>query len=580
MSQAMRSGAFHSPGTRPAVAFITALLLTTLLLGSSGCALQRAATEPLKKPLSPPLFVDVAEKAGVSFSLGHNGKTPLTILETLGSGGGFLDCDGDGWLDIVLVGPNKTSLFRNNGDGTFADATAGSGLRQTGIWQGVATGDYDNDGRADLFVSGYRDAALYHNEGAGRFREVTKTAGLASKLWGASAAFFDADNDGRLDLLVTHYVQFLPTSTKFCLQGGLMSTCGPTNYDPEKPTLYRNNGDGTFSDETKKRGLGDAHGNALGVAIADYDDDGDVDFAVANDQLPGDLYKNDGKGHFKNVALLAGTAYNADGSAYAGMGVDWADYKNDGRAALVATAYQHQPTCLYEQTAPGLFADVGYTAGIGPATRENVGFGIKFLDYDNDGRSDVLVANGHAVDNIAKTDRTTTYAQLPQLFHNMGAGRFEEVTEKAGPAFAASVVGRGLCVGDYDNDGRVDALLTNIEGRVLLLHNEGAAAKKNHFLVLRLQGGPRSNRDALGARVRVTAGGLTQQALVTTAGSFLSASDVRVHLGLGPSVRADRVEIRWPSGRKTVLTNVAADRFLRIVEGNPAVAVEERKTVR
>ena len=245
-------GAFIAPvSTAP----VTGALVAVLILGSAGCGLRRAATAPMKNPPPPlPLFADVAEKAGVSFSLGHNGKTPLTILETLGSGGGFLDCDGDGWLDIVLVGPNKTSLFRNNGDGTFTDATVGSGLRQTGTWQGIATGDYDNDGRPDLFVSGYRDAALYHNEGAGRFREVTKTAGVESRLWGASAAFFDADNDGRLDLLVAHYVQFYPTSTKFCLQGGLMSTCGPTNYDPEKPTLYRNNGDGTFSDETKKRG--------------------------------------------------------------------------------------------------------------------------------------------------------------------------------------------------------------------------------------------------------------------------------------------------------------------------------------
>jgi hypothetical protein len=532
----------------------------------NGCAHSRAAT-PRPQPTAlqqPTLFTDVAEKAGVNFALGHGGRSPLTIQETLGNGCALADFDGDGWLDILLVGPNRVALYHNNHDGTFTDTTAQSGLRQSGEWQGVAVGDYDNDGREDLYISGYRCCALYHNEGNGRFKEVTHQAGLDSNLWGTSACFVDVDNDAYLDLYVAHYVKFYSTSQKFCQFKGRLSTCGPTNYDPERGTLYHNNGDGTFRDETVQRGLGDAHGNALGVAIADYDGRGLIDIAIANDQLPGDLYRNKGKGFFENVGLMSGTSYDVGGNAHAGMGADWADVNGDGRFALVVTTYQAQPKSLYEQSAPGLFADACYTAGIGRETQDRVGFGVKFFDYDNDGHPDLIIANGHAVDTIGELDHTTSYPQKPQLFHNRGDGRFEEVSSIAGPDFHRKIVGRGLAVGDFDNDGREDAVIVDLEGHALLLHNE--ARNSNHWLSLKLQG-VKSNRDGIGAVVSTSVGGHTWKQMVTTSGSFMSASDIRVHIGLGAGTEADRIEIRWPSGTRTVRTHVKADQFLNIVEG-------------
>lgn len=539
-------------------------LFAAVVLSLNGCA-RTAALKPPAAPRPPAgLFQDVSASAGIHFTLGHGGRSPLTILETLGSGCALFDADGDGWLDLLLLGPNKAVLYRNNHEGGFEDVTAASGLKQAGEWQGAATGDYDNDGRTDLFVSGYRRAALYHNEGGGRFRDVTKASGLESRLWGASACFVDVDNDGFLDLYVDHYVRFLPDSNKFCLQGGVMSTCGPTNYDPERGTLYHSNRDGTFTDETAKRGMADAHGNALGVAIADYDGDGWVDIAVANDQLPGDLYRNKGRGVFENVGLMSGTAYDAQGNAHAGMAADWGDYRADGRLALFVTTYQHQPKSLYAQTAPGLFTDESYNAGIGQATVNAVGFGAKFLDFDNDGLPDIAIANGHAVDNIAQTDHTTTYPQLPNLFRNMGGGKMQDVTAQAGPDFNRPIVGRGLAVGDWDNDGRVDMVMMDIEGHPLLLRN--TCASSGHWLSLRLRG-TRSNRDGIGAHLSVHAGGRAWRQVVSSGGSFLSASDIRAHLGLGSAAQAERIEIRWPSGQTTTLKNVAGDRFLTVVEG-------------
>ncbi len=544
-----------------------ALCLAALAALTLGGCFSTTATRPSNAPKAPAgLFRDVSAAAGIHFTLGHGGRSPLTILETLGSGCALFDADGDGWLDVLLLGPDKVALYRNNHDGTFRDITAASGLRQEGKWQGVATGDYDNDGRMDIFLTGYRCCALYHNEGGGRFRDVTRSSGLESRLWGASACFADVDHDGFLDLYVTHYVKFYPDSNKFCLQGGLMSTCGPTNYDPERGTLYHNNRNGTFTDETARRGLADAHGNALGVAIADYDGDGWDDIAVANDQLPGDLYHNKGGGYFENVGLSSGTAYDLQGSAHAGMGLDWADYKDDGHLALLVTTYQHQPKSLYAQSPamPGMFTDVSYMTGLGQATVNSVGFGAKFFDYDNDGLPDIVIANGHAVDNIARTDHTTTYPQVPQLFHNSGGGKMQEVTSQAGPDFSRPIVGRGLAVGDFDNDGRVDILMVNIEGHPLLLHNE--CRTPNHWLTLRLRG-VQSNRDGIGAQLTIEAGGRRWRQVVSTGGSFMSASDVRPHLGLGAATQAASIKIRWPSGQVTTLRNVAGDRSLTVVEG-------------
>jgi len=603
----------HPVALSPCRPVALACLLALPLLAGCGKGATQARHDPARAESRPALFRDVSTEAGIRFTLGHGGRSPLTILETLGNGAAFFDFDNDGWLDILLVGPNKIALYRNRGLGfrvqdssrpptsdtrppLFEDVTAQSGLRAEGYWQGVATGDYDNDGRMDVFVTGYRCCALYRNRGVEAFRrsgvispgsppsqggeregvntrtperptplfeDVTKQAGLKTGLWSASASFVDVDNDGYLDLFVTNYVKFYPHSTKFCLFDGVPSTCGPTTYDPEKPLLYHNKRNGTFADETAKRGLASAHGNALGSAIADYDGDGWIDIAVANDQLPGDLFRNKGGGFFENVGGTSGTAYDAQGNAHAGMGLDWADYDLDGSLELVVTTYQHQPTSLYKQTAPGMFSDICFTAGTAQPTVNYVGFGAKFIDYDNDSLADLVIANGHAVDNIEKVDSMTTYPQPTQLFHNVGGGKLVEVTAEAGPDFTRKIVGRGLAVGDYDNDGDLDLLVVDAEGHPLLLRNEAQTA--HHWLSLKLVG-RRSNRDGIGARVTVEAGGKTWSRGVATDGSFMSASDVRAHLGLGKTTKVDRITIRWPSGRKTTLKDVDVDRFLTVEE--------------
>lgn len=518
-------------------------------------------TKPQVQASTPYPFVDIAQRAGIDFTIGHGGRSPLTILETLGCGCGMIDFDGDGWQDILLVAENRVSLYHNNKNGTFTDVTAQSGLESKGTWQGVAVGDYDNDGKDDLFISGYRSCALYHNEGNGKFKNVTAQAGLTNRLWGTSAAFVDIDNDGYLDLLVANYVKFYPNSTKFCKQANVMATCGPTTYDPEKPTLYHNNKNGTFTDETKRRGLDTAHGNALGIAIADYDHDGWIDIAIANDQQPGDLFHNKGKGYFENVAGTSGTSYDVNGNAHAGMGIDWADINASQNYSLVVTTYQHQPTSLYMQLAPGLFTDECFTTGVGQPTTNYVGFGAKFLDYDNDGWVDLVEANGHAVDNIALTDATTNYQQPTQLFHNKGQGRYDLVD--AGPEFKKGIVGRGVAVGDIDNDGKQDILVLDLEGHALLFHNE--TSTQNHWLNLTLKGS-KSNRDGIGAELTIEANGRKWIQVVSSTGSLMSAQDRRAHIGLGTATKADKITIRWSSGTKTELTNVQADHFLEIDE--------------
>lgn len=525
-----------------------------------------------------PLFRDIAGPAGIRFRLGHGGRSPLDIRETLGHGAALLDADNDGLLDIVLIGPDQCRLYRNAGSGQFVDVTAGAGLRQPGTWMGCAAADYDNDGRTDLFVTGFGRCALYHNEGR-RFREVTDAAGVRDSGWSTSAGFADLDSDGRLDLYVARYVRFNPRGVRFCDQAGVRTACGPTTYDPERGRLFHNEGEGRFRDVTTAAGLDSAHGNALGVAFADYDGDGRVDLAVANDQLPSDLFHNFGRSpqdgaspRFTNIGATSGIAYNAAGQAYAGMGIDWGDMDGDGRLDLVVATYQHQPRSLYRQDRPGLFTDVAAAAGIARATVNSLAFGAKFFDYDNDGWPDLALANGHVVDNIQQAERVVTYRQPSQLFHNRGAaapGRFEEASARAGPDFARPIVGRGLCVGDLDNDGRLDLLIVDAEGAPLLLQNKDSSGA--HWLTLRLIGSA-CNRDGLGARVTLTAGGRSQTRECFTDGSYMSASDPRVHFGLGSASRADRIVIRWPDGRRQELRDVPGNRTLILREGPLAVS--------
>lgn len=543
------------------------------------------------KPSNPSAFQLVnAEQAGLRFQLGHRGKSPLNILETLGYGAGLCDFDGDGWLDVLLLGENKLALYRNKGNFTFEDVTAQSGLNTKGHWQGCCAGDYDNDGDADLFISGYRCAALYRNDGKGKFTDVTEAAGIRREFWSTSCAFGDVDNDGYLDLYVANYVKFFPTSVQLCKYVGLQIACGPTTYDPEKGILYHNNRNGTFTDETVKRGMGDAHGNALGVAFCDYDGDGWLDLAIANDQLPGDLYHNLGNGKFENVGVLTGTAYDPSGQAHAGMGIDWGDYDNDGRFDLVVTAYQNQPNSVYRQDHPGFFANTTYAVGIGLPTTPVLTFGTKFFDYDNDGFLDLIFANGHVVDNIEKATQGVTYFQKSQLFRNDKGKRFVDVSAQAGEAFQQPMVGRALCVGDVDNDGDLDALMTNAEGAPLLLRNNtphltspprgeesmnspplaGGAGGGGNWLALQLIG-TKTNRDGAGAVVTLTANGTQQIRSAGRDGSFMSINDGRVFFGLGKATEIDRVTVRWLGGKMETLRNVKPNEYIVVREGQGIV---------
>jgi hypothetical protein len=437
---------------------------------------------------------------------------------------------------------------------------------------GCAAADYDGDGRTDLLLTGYRTLALYRNEG-GRFRDVSGAAGIRDTGWSTSAGFADYDGDGWLDLYVARYVRYLPGMVRFCDHAGVKTACGPTTYDPERGRLFRNLGRGSapdggcrFVDVTGPSGLGVARGNALGVAWGDPDDDGRPDLAVANDQLPGDLFRNRGGGRFESAGVTSGIAYNAAGQAYAGMGIDWGDADGDLRPDLAVTTYQHQPRCLYRQDRPGLFIDAAAALGIAHATVNTLGFGVRFFDFDSDGWLDLAFANGHVVDNVRQVEADVAYRQPAQLFRNRGASRpgaFEEASAQAGPDLTRAIVGRGLCAGDLDADGRVDLLVVDAEGEPLLLRNEVSGG---HWIEIRLADAS-PNRDALGGRVRVAAGGRTQTRHLFTDGSYMSATAPRLHFGLGTATRVESVQIRWPGGRVETWRDLPADRAVVLRRG-------------
>jgi hypothetical protein len=559
----------------------------------AGCATERASIPATE---SPGMFVDECARSGIDFVLGHGGKTPLNILETLGHGAAMLDADGDGRLDLLFLGPDRLALYRNEGDFRFEDVTAASGLAQRGYWQGVATGDVDADGRVDLFLCGYDTAALYRNAGGGRFEDVTAGAGLGAthdprqrvpthdnefrptthdqrqepgarsqepRAWNTSAAFADVDGDGWLDLYVARYVRFGPDTPQLCGtdQPGVRSVCPPKVYVAQRGVLYRNLGRGGFREETRERGLETAHGNALGVAFGDYDGDGWVDLAVANDELPGDLFRNLGRGRFRNIGPESGTAYDAEGRVHAGMGVDWGDLDGDGRLDLAVTTFGGETKNLYRYEGGGLFRDVAVGTEFARVGRPYVGFGVKYLDLENDGDLDLVIANGHVADNAARLRRGDGYAQPTLLFWN-DAGQFRDATSLGGPAFARRIVGRGVCAGDLDQDGRVDLVITNVEGPPLLLRNGGTVGK---WLQVLLKGKP-PNRQGIGARVTVRAGGRRQVREVTTSGSYLSASDPCLHFGLGAAPRVDEIAVRWPGGGVSRQREVGVNQRVTVVE--------------
>jgi enediyne biosynthesis protein E4 len=513
-------------------------------------------------------FTDVTAAAGIRFT--HNaGRTGKKWLpETMGSGCAFLDADGDGWLDVLLIngkdliphGRHTTAaLYRNNHDGTFTDITRGSGLDIEIYGLGVAVGDYDNDGRDDVYITALGGDRLFHNEGNGKFRDVTAAAGLKNSAFAASAVWFDYDRDGKLDLFVANYVQWTEQNDQWCsLDGSAKSYCTPESYKGTSSRLYRNLGGGKFEDVTEKAGLADPNSKSLGVAVLDYNSDGWPDLFVANDTQPNKLYRNLGNGTFKEEGLSAGVAFGEDGVARGAMGVDAADYDRSGRQALVVGNFSNQMLGLYHNEGNGLFVDEAPRSPIGRATLLSLTFGLFFFDYDLDGYPDLFAANGHIEEEIARVQPKIQYAELPLLFHNQGRGKFDPVA-----AFSKPMVARGAAYGDFDHDGDLDILISQNNGPAALYRNDGG--NRNHWLQLRLQG-TKSNRNGIGAVVRVSSAGGTQQQTVHSGSSYCSASDLALTFGLGKDTAVTAVEIQWPSGTHQKLSNVKPDQRVVVQE--------------
>jgi enediyne biosynthesis protein E4 len=524
-------------------------------------------------------FTDVSKQVGINFRHNNAASEEKYLIETMGAGCGWIDFDQNGLLDLYLVNggatrvykpdhPLRSSLYRNNGDGTFTDVTEKAGVGAENLFgMGVAVGDYDNDGFPDLFVLGYGRCILYHNNGDGSFSDVTARAGVANAgRWASSAAWFDYDNDGSLDLVIANYVDWSPDRNFYCgSQGpGLRSYCHPDDYHGQAPTLFHNNGDGTFTDVSKSSGLSLKPANGLGIVTFDYDNDGWQDIFIANDSMPNSLFHNNRDGTFREVAYEAGVAVSSDGATEAGMGVDAADATGNGQPDILVTHLDLQLARLYQNLGDGTFDDATFRSRIGYSTFHSSGFGGRFMDYDNDSRLDVFMANGHVLDNIDRYHPGTRYAEPKLMFRNLGKGMFENVSNQLGPDFDLPCVSRGAAVGDFDNDGDLDILVNNNGGPAQLLRNDGGNA--NHWLKILLIG-TRSNRDGVGARVSLSARDLVLHDQRKGGMSYQSAQDPRLHFGLGAQTKVDLIEIVWPSGLVTKLTGIASNQLLAIKEG-------------
>ena len=521
-------------------------------------------------------FVEVSENVGVGFLHTDGASGKRLFNEQYGSGGGFFDYDNDGHLDIYLINarpqeqqvapPLPTNrLYRNNGDGSFTDVTRAAGMEDTRYGVGATTGDYDNDGDIDLYLTNFGENGLYRNNGDGTFTDVAASAQVADTGWGTSCAFADIDNDGFLELYVTNYADYTLDADKQCYRHDVHVYCGPSAYPAQSDLLFGNNGDGTFTDLTESSGLlkvPAAHG--LGVAIGDSDNDGDADIYVANDQDFNFLFENRGDGTFEEAGLLAGVSCSDTGKAEAGMGVAFADYDNDGKLDLTVSNFQNETNTVYHNQGDNFFIDTTIPAGIAERTHRYLGWGIGFLDYDNDGYKDIFVANGHTMDNISEVDPSTTTPQQNLLFRNLGDGRFADVTSQLGSGFALRKTSRAAAFGDYDNDGDVDILVTNWNQTADLLRNEGG--NRNNWIQIEAVG-TKSNRSAIGARFKVVTGERVQYAEVKSSGSYLAFSDLRLHFGLKDAESVDLLEIRWPSGTVYTTTELPVNRRFIAVEG-------------
>jgi enediyne biosynthesis protein E4 len=525
-----------------------------------------AASVPLLVGAQDPEFrlADVTARAGIDFRHNNGAYGAKLLPETMGPGCAFFDYDSDGWLDILIVNgmdfaghkraASTLSLYRNNRNGTFTDVTERAGLAVQMYGMGVAIADYDNDGFPDVLITAVGQNRLFRNTGKGRFVDVTEKAGLGGRTaFSTSAVWFDFDRDGLLDLFVCNYVKWSAEHDVFCsLDGKSKSYCTPEAYPGSTCWLFRNRGNGTFEDVTAKSGIFDTSSKSLGVALLDHDNDGWPDLLVANDTQPNKLYRNRRNGTFEDVAVHAGVAFSEDGKARAGMGVDVGDFDNNGVPGIAITNFDNEMMGLYRPGPSGVYTDIASKSGVGPASRDSLGFGCLFLDADLDGRLDLLAANGHIDDTVRNLSRT--YAQSPQLFLNQGNGKFRDCARDVGQAFASPKVARGLAYGDFDRDGDLDILITTNRGPAYLYRND--ITNGNRSLRIRLTG-VKSNRDAIGAVVRVSTPDGMQSRMIKTGSSYLSQSELTVTFGLGRRDKADRVVIVWPSGSTQEFKNVA-----------------------
>jgi len=535
----------------------------------SGTLLAQSSTSPAFR------LVDVTAAAGLRFRHNNGAYGGKLLPETLGAGCAFLDYDADGWQDILLVNGmdwpghrrerSTLALYRNNRNGTFTDVTRAAGLDVELYGMGVAIGDFNNDGFPDIFLSCVGQNRLFRNTGKGTFVDVTRSSGLGGRTaFSTSALWLDFDRDGLLDLFVCNYVRWSAEHDVFCsLDGTQKSYCTPEAYRGETCWLFHNRGDGTFADVTATCGIFDSSSKSLGVALVDDDRDGWPDVFVANDTQPNKLYRNQRNGTFKDIALQSGVALSADGKARAGMGVDVGDFDNSGKSALAITNFEGEMIGLY-QGSSGVYRDIAVAAGVGLPSRDRLGFGCVFADLDLDGRLDLVVTNGHIDDTVRNIKGNSGHAQPPQLFWNSGSGMFREITASAGSTFAEPRVGRGLACGDFDGDGDVDLLMTTNNGPALLFRNDQSAG--NRSLRLRLTG-TTSNRDAIGASVRIFMGSETQSRTVRSGSSYLSQSELPVTFGLGRRDRVERLVVTWPNGRTEEFKDLATGRSYHVVEG-------------
>jgi hypothetical protein len=540
---------------------------------------------PRGKPSGLPFharFTDVAAQAGLTAPVVYGGiDRKQYILETVGCGCAFIDYDNDGWPDLFLLSGERLNgtpesatnrLYRNNRDGTFTDVTAQAGLTRTGWASGVCVGDFNNDGFEDLFVTYWGQNALYRNNGNGTFTDITKEAGLAydgPRRWGAGCTFVDYDRDGRLDLFVTHYLDLdLATTPKpgengNCMWKGVPVNCGPRGLPTAVPVLYHNNGDGTFTDVSRKSGVSKLTGSyAMTAVTADFNNDGWPDIYVACDSTPSFLLQNNGDGTFTDIGLEAGVALNEDGNEQAGMGIGIGDFNLDGNLDIFKTHFADDTCILYRNDGKATFEDVTIRSGLGVETRF-VTWGAGIVDLDNDGYPDLFAVTGNVYPEVEKVAPEYPYRTPRFIFRNLGNGRFEELIEEGGPGVSAAHASRGCAFGDFDNDGDIDALIVNLNEPPSLLRNDASAS--NHWLKIKLVG-TKSNRSAIGATVVANYGGKRQAQAVTSQSSFYSANDLRLHFGLGAAESAD-LEVRWPSGAREAFTSVAADRLVAIEEG-------------